>query len=1086
MIFSISFAALFTICMLIGALIGLKRGFFPTLLRLGMILFCFLITIPLTNWIGGILSGYLSNILSMFNIPAEEIAAYSPTTMELIQQLPFALIAPILFIVIFYLLKLITMIVFRFIKGLLPKSTSVLFRILSCVTGAVTSLICLLAICLPLWGLIGICHQTVRTVADVDIQGNEELSSVIEQVDTLENTFVAPAVNNFTAELFTNGGDNILYKHITKLKLHGNTVFLGDELHLITRTAADAVALVGSLPENFELTDLSEQQIADLRKITSDIDTSVLLKNIFSEWISAAARTWKSGGTLFGVEDPVANAPIKPIVHSLYGFLATTNADLLVGDVNLFVDILDVLIRYEILTAQQTELLETFGSDAFMNDLTTPLSEHDRIRTSLSELAASTTGAWANGTDYMGLAEPQMSSDYRAILRAGYGFLATTNESVFVEDLKMLSELVAILSRVNQSSNVLLDESFLENLNVFLGKHIRFRDYLADWISKVAGAWENGTDHMGLTEPQTDENLRPILRAGYGFLATTNKDIFEEDFRTLSDLLIIVTKTDKSTKIFLDENFLDQLNVFLNDHARFRNYLADWISNVAGAWENGTDYKGLAEPKTQDNYRTILRAGYGFLATTNQTVFADDFKTLTGLASIVGKVSESTNILLDAVFLEDLNTFLGEHTRFRDYLANWISDVAGTWADGKDYKGMARPTVNPVADTVIDSLLDVLATTDKNLIHDDLSIVSDVMHVLKNYDVLGKVTNNEQMGNLLKRSDFEALINDLTVPLSKHDRIRTSLADLAASTMDAWSKGVSYKGLDEPQMNAEYRAVLRAGYGFLATTNESLLVEDIKTISGLVSMTVKMNHSNNMLLDDTFLEEFNTFLGEHIRFRDYFADWIAKVADAWANGKDYDGMTRPVINELVDPVMTSLFDILSTTNKDLIHEDISAMVDIMRVLKTYDVFNSIENGDQMADMLMNSNFVSDLNEAIKRHERFKPMLDVVASLGLSAISSQLPIALPDSEMMTNISGSISTTLNDIFDEEEEIKLEAIEGEVSKILAENEIDGPAGVTDMISQIIHDEFGHKETVTEQDITDYLTDLYNRTDNLDGFFN
>lgn len=1085
MIFGIGFIALFAICMLIGALVGLKRGFFPTLLRLGMILFCFLITIPLTNLVSRILSRYVPDILLMLGISAEEIAAYSPSTMELIQQLPFALIAPILYIVIFYLLKCITMIVFRFTKGLLPKSTSTLFRILGCASGAVTSLVCLLAVCLPLWGLIGICHRTVQTVTEIDLQGNEELSSTLAQVDALDDAIIVPAVNNFTAKIFTNDGSNLLYKHITKLNLHGNKMFLGDELQLVTHTAADAFALVGSLSDNFALTDLNEQQITDLRKITADIDSSELLKNIFSEWVSAAARTWKNGEALFGIEDPAANTSIKPIAHSLYGFLATTNVDLLVGDINLFVDVLDVLIRYEVLTAEQTELLETFGSDAFMNDLTTPLSEHDRIRTSLSELTASTTGAWANGTDYMGLSEPQMSTEYRAILRAGYGFLATTNESVFVEDLKMLSDLVAILSKVNQSSNVLLDECFLEDLNVFLGKHTRFRDYLADWISKVAGAWKNGTDYMGFAEPQIDESLRPILRAGYGFLATTDKTVFAEDFRTLSDLISIALKTEKSTKMFFDESFLDQLNVFLNDHDRFRNYLADWIAGVAEAWENGTDYNGLAEPKIQDDYRTILRAGYGFLATTNKTVFAEDFKTLTGLASIVGKVSESSNVLLDDVFLENLNTFLGDHTRFRDYLAQWISNVAGAWADGTDYKGMARPTVNQMADTVIDSLLDVLATTNTTLIHDDLAIVTDVVRVLKQYDILGKVTNSTQMGDLLKRSDFEALINDLTVPLSEHDRLRNALSELAASTTDAWSKGTDYKGIAEPQMNAEYRAILRAGYGFLATTNESLLVEDTKTLSALVSMTAKMNHSDNILLDDTFLEDLNGFLVDHIRFRDYFADWIAKVSDVWADGRDYDGMTRPVINELVDPVMVSLFDILSTTNKDLIHDDIDAMVDIMRVLKTYDIFNSVENGDQMADMLMDSNFVSDLNAAINRHERFKPMLDVVASLGLSAISSQLSISLPESEMMTNLSSSISATLNNIFGEAEKVKLEAIEGEVNKILTENEIDVPAGVTEMISQIVHNEFGNKETVSEQDVTDYLTGLYNRTDNLDGFF-
>lgn len=694
MIFGIAFAALFAIGMLIGAFSAIKRGLFPALIRLGVILFAFLITIPLTNLICSILSGYVPNIMHMLlGDTADQIAAYSPSTIELLQQFPLALIAPILFIAIFYLLKFLTLIVHRFIKSLFPANTSLLFRSLSGLAGALTSLLCLLAVCLPIWGLLGICHQTVQTVAEVDIKENESLQSTLATADALDDTILDPAVNNFTVEIFTDGGNNGLYNSITKLHLHEETILLGEELHLVTDTAADTVALVGSLPDNFRLTDLNEEQIATLHEIATDIDSSALLKNIFSEWISAMARTWKNGESFLGIEDPANSTKIKPVIHTLYGFLATTNSDLLVSDLNLFIDLLDVLIHHNVLSAQQTELLNKIGSDAFINDLTMPLSEHDRIRTSISELTASTTGAWASGSDYM--------------------------------------------------------------------------------------------------------------------------------------------------------------------------------------------------------------------------------------------------------------------------------------------------------------------------------------------------------------------------------------------------------GMQPPQMNAEYRAILRAGYGFLATTNESVLVEDIKTLAGLASILAQKSHSTNILLDDGFLEQFNAFLGEHTRFRDYFAGWIAKVAGAWADGKDYDGMNRPATNELIDPVMVSLLDILSTTDQTLIHDDLSAMADIMRVLRTYDVFENVSGGAQMADVLMKSNFVADMNETIKQHERFKSMLDIVASLGLSAISSQLTIALPESKMLTDLSGSISTTLNTVSAQDEAAKIDAIEKEVNKVLTDNKVDVPAGVSTMISQIVHDQFGSKENITEKDVSDYISGLYNSTDNLDGFF-
>lgn len=693
-IFGIAFAALFGIVMLVGALIGIKRGLFPSLIRLGMILASFVIAIPLTNTVNRILSGYVPTIMnSLLGDSAEQIATHSPSTMELISQFPLALIAPILFIAIFYLLNAITRIVFRFIKLIFPKNKSPLFRTLAGVSGALASLICLLAVCLPLWGLLGILRQTVYTVTEIDISQDEDLRETIAQVDAIDEAVLAPAVNNFTTDLFTNSGNNILYNRLTKLRLQGESTYLGEELHLLTETAADILGLAGSLPDNFALSDLGEEQIADLREITEDIDSSALLRNICAEWASSIAQAWMNNEPFMGIEDPANNTKIKPVLHSLYRLLATTNADLLASDINLFIDILDVLVRHEMLIAQQTALLERFGNDTFINDLTAPLSEHDRIRASLSELTAVTTGAWATGTDYM--------------------------------------------------------------------------------------------------------------------------------------------------------------------------------------------------------------------------------------------------------------------------------------------------------------------------------------------------------------------------------------------------------GLSEPQMNTEYRAILRAGYGFLATTNESILIDDIRTLSGLLSLTAKISHSTNILLDDTFLEQLNAFLGEHPRFRDYFADWIAKLAKAWADGQDYDGMARPATNELIDPVMVSLLGILSTTDKTLIHDDLTAMAEVMHILRTYDVFGNVSSGSQMGSVLMNSEFIADLNQTVKRHERFKPMLDIVASLGLSAISSQLTISLPDSKMMTDLSSSISTTLNNVIGQSQTIQIQSIESEVTKVLAENKVDVPAGVTDMISQIVQDQFGSKTSVTEKDVTDYLTGLYNSTDNLDGFF-
>ena len=693
-VFGIIFALLFAVSMVIGTLIAIKRGFIPALVRLGMIILCLLISIPLTTAIAGQFSGIAENIMhSLLGSTMDQIAQYSPSTIQLLRQFPIALIAPILFLAIFYLLKLVTLIVFRLSKPILPSHSTLTFRILGGVAGAVSALICLWALWIPLWGMIGIVHNTAQTLSEVDTTQNAQLDATMTQIEQIDTTILGPAVDNFTVELFTDRGNSGLYNGMTKIELNDEKLYLGEEITQLSHTALDALNFVGSLPNDFQLTDLTRDHVNSLRTLSADIDNSEMLKNICAEWLSAMAQTWKSNEQFMGMNDPANKTKIKPVIHALYGLLSTTNAEILIDDLNIFINLLDVLLDHKVISSQQTDLVKTVGNDAFVNDLTASLSSHNRLLTSLSELTSSTTGAWANGTDYMGMAEPNM--------------------------------------------------------------------------------------------------------------------------------------------------------------------------------------------------------------------------------------------------------------------------------------------------------------------------------------------------------------------------------------------------------NAEYRSMIHACYGFLATTTDAFLVEDIKTLSGLAAMLTQKTSAPNILLDDGFLKEFNQFLGEHTRFRGFFTGWMTALAASWADGNAYEGIAVPASNELLTPVMTSIYEILATTDETLIHDDLSALTEIMEIMRSYEVFNNAKEGYQMADILMKSNFVSDLTNTINRHERFKPLLDVVASLGLSAISSQLTVALPDAPMMTDLSGKISTTLNSVTGQSETVRLDSIQSEISKVLTENKVNVPDGVTDMISQIVNNQFGNRTTVTEKEVTDYLTELYNSTGNLDGFF-
>ncbi len=593
LLFGSLFALLFLISMALGVLLALKRGFFPTLVRLGMVALCFAIAIPITAAIAGPISGLTENIMtSVLGDTLDKIATYSPTTMSLVQQLPVALIAPLLFIVIFLLLSLITWIIFRFIKILLPKKSSLLFRLLGCVAGALTSLIGVYAVLIPLLGMVGMGHCAMQALAQAKSAKNDGLASTIAQVEQIDTTILGPAVCNFTSDLFTDEGDSALYRALTKIKLGEETASLGEEVKLVSGTASDALSFIGSLPEGFKLSDLNAQQIASLHTLTQDIDNSTLLKNICAEWISSMAQVWQDGQPFFGIADPAANTKIKPIAHTLYGFLSTTNAELLVNDLNTFLGLLEVLTEHGMLDMQnQASLLETIGNETFVNDLIATLDQNKRLCNTIADLIASMTGAWAAGTDYMGMAKPEVNELLTPVMQEVFSILSTTNGELLQDDLNTLVDIVGTLRKHDlmntetpgsQIGDILMNGSFVADLTQAINKHERFKPLL----NSVAGLGLSAISSQlstALPDAPMIHDLSGSISNALNNVTTQDGTLRAEAVQQEIDKIITENKIDVPdgvTEMISDivlERFKDQKNVSNEDVS---DYLLDLYHSV--------------------------------------------------------------------------------------------------------------------------------------------------------------------------------------------------------------------------------------------------------------------------------------------------------------------------------------------------------------------------------------------------------------------------------------------------------------------------------------------------------------------------
>ena len=495
MLFGAIFAAIFAIEIILSTIVAIKRGFLPALIRLATIVASFILALILAPMIATKLSGLSETLAnSMFGDMVVQIEQFSPSTIDLLYHFPIALLAPTLFISLFYIFKSLTLLLFRILKPTLPSHTKLSMRILGGLSGALGAVITLCAVLLPIWGMLGICHRAAVTLSQAETSENESLSEAVFKLERFDSEILGPVVNNFVADIFTDSGDNALYRSMTKFELHDEHLQLSEEIDLLAVTAADAFTFVGSMPPGFELSNLSDEQFEYLHTLTSDVDHSTLLRNICAEWISSVSGTWESGQPFMGVPEPQTNDSIRPVIRAFYGLLATTNESCLAGDIDSFINILEIFIRHNLLdTSQEENLLSLLGNRAFTDDLITFLAEHDRIRATFTEFISSMMTAWEKGEAHEGLPAPQTNELIDPVLKAFFHVFATTNEDLIVSDMSALADIIGVLKDYDifnsvqdgrAMAKIVMDGQFMADLNAAVNNNERFMPVL-DTVTSI-------------------------------------------------------------------------------------------------------------------------------------------------------------------------------------------------------------------------------------------------------------------------------------------------------------------------------------------------------------------------------------------------------------------------------------------------------------------------------------------------------------------------------------------------------------------------------------------------------------------------
>ena len=427
--------AVILVIIALGMLFGFLRGFKKSIVRLASVLLATVLAFVLALVISNVLitSGIVGDLLESLIEDFDEIEKLGSSTLNgLIQSVPVALITPIIFLILYFLLKAILWIpckilykVFKFDKKKKKKKsadnaplyeatvtiadennasetnedataetadgTPVLKvevkdkvvsestrrlqnKLLGIPLGAVQALVSVLVILFVVGGYLFAADKVVDGLMDIDDEVAEDLEDVEDVMDDI--------TSEPTLSLFCSGDtNNFVFEGLTKVDVGGEKCSLTEEMVTIIEATTQFSSLMND-------DDFDDEKLDDLDNLVSKLGDSTVLKTIAAEIVSNCGSKWADGEEFMDVSFADVNKNMQPIVNELLNIMATEKPKTIEKDMKVIVEVLSILDKHNLLEVSKyddTTFLNTLNS-GFASEIIDVLSTNKRFNAIIPEV----------------------------------------------------------------------------------------------------------------------------------------------------------------------------------------------------------------------------------------------------------------------------------------------------------------------------------------------------------------------------------------------------------------------------------------------------------------------------------------------------------------------------------------------------------------------------------------------------------------------------------------------------------------------------------------------------------------------------
>jgi hypothetical protein len=365
--------------MALNVLVGLRRGFSRGLLRL--------ITLLISAVAAFVCAKSLAASVAQSVVPAlEQAVASDPDFAAFLQNNPVIgqsagaltqmLVAPLLFLLLYIVFKIITLVVFWILCVFVKKTKFFAFRwVWGAAFGALAGLIGVLVFVTPVMGYTQLFGNTITEAESL----NTAMAEM--ELDEYNEKYITPASAAPVASQIYNGIGSKVFSGLTTVKWNESEIELAKEWDAVIEVVDNAAA--------FSKRPVAEYGTAEseaAHAMAKGVEESQLLSSLAGGALNGISNAWLSGEAFMGIEKPqTGDESVDIILNGLLRVFSTTSPELVGEDLENFADIFDLFIKYQIFSKIGAEggtdqLVTHLSTSGFLAEARAMLASSERMK----------------------------------------------------------------------------------------------------------------------------------------------------------------------------------------------------------------------------------------------------------------------------------------------------------------------------------------------------------------------------------------------------------------------------------------------------------------------------------------------------------------------------------------------------------------------------------------------------------------------------------------------------------------------------------------------------------------------------------